>query len=316
MLNQFAAAAERLLIDQRQEWRMCTMGYATLSGVITRTFDYEGFHLSVQFNPGRMTSTSAKVDKESIASRKCFLCLENLPAEQRSLSYNEDFHILVNPFPIFPEHFTLPSKKHAPQEIASSFPTMLDFARDLSDKYTVFYNGPRCGASAPDHLHFQAGTRNFMTIEHDLDSLLSEYGTPLYSEEGMRLTAVDDGLRKMMVLQSDDKLKVTDAFRKLLAVLKHDDEEPMLNILAWYEMEMWTVVVFLRRKHRPACYFAEGEERIMLSPASVDIGGVGVIPVEEDFRRITAEKLAEILQEVFLSKEEFTSVSSQLKNQL
>ncbi len=316
MLKQYAAASERLLVDQRHEWPMCSKGYSTLTGVITRTFEYDGFHLSVQFNPGRMTSTSAKVDKDSIASRKCFLCIENLPPEQRSLSFSDDFHILVNPFPIFPEHFTLPSKKHVPQEIASSFPVMLDFARELSDRYTVFYNGPRCGASAPDHLHFQAGTRNFMTIERDLQNLISTYGVVLLSAETMKLTAVDDGMRKMMVLQSGDKEATNSTFQKLLSVLQNDTEEPMLNILAWYELDVWNVVVFLRKKHRPECYFAEGDERIMLSPASVDIGGVGVIPVEDDFKRITADTLADILQEVFVSKEELETVSSRLKNLL
>ena len=121
--------------------------------------------MKVQFNPGRYISTSAKVDEKSINDRKCFLCPANLPEEQKGILYEEEYLILGNPFPIFPEHFTIPNINHVPQQIKNNFPLMLKLTKDLSKHYVVLYNGPKCGASAPDHFHFQAGTKNFMPIE-------------------------------------------------------------------------------------------------------------------------------------------------------
>jgi len=212
----------------------------------------------------------------------------------------------VNPFPIFPEHFTIPNKEHLPQQIVGNFEMLLSLAEDLDGKYTVFYNGPKCGASAPDHFHFQAGTRNFMTVENDFDSLKAKYTVASSSVEGVLLSGIDDGIRKMIFIEGD-KIDTTSAeFYKIYDKYKaamQSDEEPLLNIIAWHDGSMFKVVVFLREKHRPRRYFAEGEERILLSPASVDIGGVGVIPVEDDFNRITQDILTELMTEVFVSRE-------------
>src|SRR5690606_5973953 len=157
----YSNAARTLLELQKQDWPQCAEGYATLKDVRVKEFQFNGFKIKVQFNAGRITSSAAKVDAKSISERKCFLCTENLPAEQKGILYGEDYLILCNPFPIFNEHFTLTHIQHAPQSIKGSFNKLLSLSKNLSKYYTVFYNGPRCGASAPDHMHFQAGNKFF-----------------------------------------------------------------------------------------------------------------------------------------------------------
>lgn len=305
-MSKYSTEAKELLERQKKDWDWCVNGYGSLATVITHEFKYDGFSLKVQYNPGRMTSTSAKVDPKSIKERKCFLCEESLPPAQERLEYKNGYRILVNPFPIFPEHFTIPNKEHLPQQISGNFEMLLTLAEDLDGDYTVFYNGPKCGASAPDHFHFQAGTRNFMTVENDFDSLKAKYTVASRSVSGVTVSGIDDGIRKMIFLEGKEPDSVSAEFYKIYENYKaamHLDEEPLLNIIAWHDGNGFKVVVFLREKHRPRRYFAEGEERILLSPASVDIGGVGVIPVEDDFNRITQEILTELMTEVFVSRE-------------
>ena len=152
---------------------MLRSGYDTLQSVRTKVYDFGGVQIKVQFNPGRLISTSAKVDAASIKERKCFLCAENLPPAQRGIPCDGEYIVLCNPFPIFPEHFTIPSLHHTPQLIRDSFAALLRLTRELGSRYTVLYNGPRCGASAPDHLHFQAGNRSYLPIDAEYDALAS-----------------------------------------------------------------------------------------------------------------------------------------------
>ena len=167
-----ASKAAGLLQQQRMVWELLRKGYDSLQSVKTKVFEFDGFQVKVQFNPGRMTSTAAKVDPNSIRERKCFLCTDNLPPAQRGIPCDGDYLVLCNPFPIFPEHFTIASLHHTPQVIRDSFAAFLQITRDLGARYTVFYNGPRCGASAPDHLHFQAGNRSFLPIDAEYAALI------------------------------------------------------------------------------------------------------------------------------------------------
>lgn len=116
----------------------------------------------VQFNPSRAVSTAAKVDAASVAARRCFLCAANRPEQQISLPW-EDLEILVNPFPIFPEHLTIAAKEHTPQSLRGRVEQMRRLSKELPG-YTVFFNGAKCGASAPDHMHFQAVPSEYMRI--------------------------------------------------------------------------------------------------------------------------------------------------------
>lgn len=321
--NNFADAAKQLLENQKQTWKHLRDGYESLKQIKTKTFQFDGFTMKLQFNPGRYISTSAKVDAKSINERKCFLCPANLPEEQKGILCENEYLILGNPFPIFPEHFTIPNINHVPQQIRNNFPLMLKLAKDLSKHYVVLYNGPKCGASAPDHFHFQAGTKNFMPIMNDFHQLKNEYGELLFENDKITVSAIDDGIRRIISLESMNSEKLTEVFDKLYEIyssVSGNNEEPMMNIISSYwesipseEEEFgWSVIVFLREKHRASHYFAEGDEKILFSAASIDLGGVCITPLEKDFERMSKELLAEIVSEVALNKNSFALVKQKI----
>ena len=170
---------------------------------------------------------------------------------------------------------------------------MLDLSKDLSKHYSVIYNGPRCGASAPDHLHFQAGNKFFMPIDDEFHQIKNEYGKVIYENDDLSFYAIDDGMRKFVSIESLDKELVVNTFNKFYKTyseLMNEKQEPMINLVSFYEEEYgWRVIIFLRAKHRPAVFFAEDESKMLVSPAAIDLGGVCVFPREEDFNRITKE---------------------------
>ncbi|MDR0540655.1 MAG: DUF4922 domain-containing protein [Dysgonamonadaceae bacterium] len=268
---------KQLFEEQLNDWELAKNNYKALEQVKVKTLDVDGHEYKVQFNPARITSSAAKVDPKSIQERKCFLCAANRPAEQTSVPFKGRYEILVNPFPIFPRHLTVPDLEHTPQLIASRFDDMLDLAQQLDD-YVVFYNGPKCGASAPDHFHFQAGNKGFLPIENERN------------------------WKNAVRIESENKQEMLDRFQQTYDALplQADDIEPMLNILTWYESGKWITYLFPRKKHRPACYSVEGDANLLISPASVDMGGVFITPLEKDFEKITSADIAGILNEVNL----------------
>jgi hypothetical protein len=312
----FSDAAKRLFEIQSVEWPMLKSGSNSLNIVKTKSFQFDGFKLKAQFNAGRITSTSAKVDPKSIGERKCFLCVENLPKEQKGILYNNNYIILCNPFPIFPTHFTLTKKEHQPQRILDTFPDMLDLSKDLSKHYTVIYNGPRCGASAPDHLHFQAGNKFFMPVDDEFHQIKNEYGKEIYENDNLSVFAIDDGLRKCISIESLDKdltIKTFNKFYITYSELMNEQQEPMMNLISFYEKDYgWRIIIFLRSKHRPDIYFAEESEKMLVSPAAIDLGGMCIFPREEDFNRISKDQLGNIFKEVFVDN----NVLESLKNEL
>jgi hypothetical protein len=302
-----AEVAAALLRQQQGSWEMLGTNFTNLARVQTRQFRFGGYQVRVQFNPGRLTSSAARVDDRSIRERKCFLCLPHLPPEQRGVPYGGRFMILCNPFPIFPEHFTIPHVDHVPQRIGGELGAFIALARDLAPRYSVFYNGPRCGASAPDHLHFQAGTRQFMPIEGQYARLRAE-GKEVRVAGSARTIAIEGGGRRCVAVEGADAGDVERAVAEYIAVLQRateDADEAMMNLIAWHEGGSWVVLIFPRAKHRPSFYFAEGDERLLISPAAVDLGGVSITPLEADFRKVTHEHLAVMYQEVLLSRTEF-----------
>lgn len=303
-----------LLTRQLASWETAHNNYAALSGVQVKELNVNGIPYKVQFNPARIVSSGAKVDARSIKERKCFLCPANLPPEQEGIPFGGHYLILVNPFPIFPRHLTIPEEAHVDQRIASRFGDMLNLARQLTD-YTIFYNGPRCGASAPDHAHFQAGNKGFMPIEQDwrrqIAGKIADYGQAT-------LWYLDDAPRATLVIESPERetaVRLFDLVYRSLDV-KPGEEEPMMNVLTLFENGKWIVFIFPRAKHRPACYTAEGEDNLLSSPASVDLGGVFITPVEKDFRKITAEDVAQILSEVCLSPTDFHRLRQRIREQI
>lgn len=296
MINQFIAS-------QLDQWEMARNNYAALSGVRVKEIDLNGIRYKVQWNPARIVSSGAKVDAKAISQRKCFLCATNRPEVQEGIAWGGHYDILVNPFPIFPRHLTIPEKEHLPQRIKERIGDMMQLAAELPD-FTLFYNGPKCGASAPDHAHFQAGNRGFMPIEEQCKSL---QGTLLDREGTATLTLLDERPRTTLLLRTKQLDEGITLFQRLYDRLPQqaDDSEPMMNVLALYdEAEGWDLCIFPRRKHRPDCYYAEGSERLLSSPASVDLGGVFILPIEEDFNKINATLLESILKEVCLPHEQ------------
>ena len=294
-----------LFQEQKLNWKLLKDNHKSLKATKVKVFAYKGFSIKVQFNPERIVSSGAKVDKETIQKRQCFLCKENRPVEQNEVRFNDDYEILCNPFPIFNQHFTISHEKHIPQEIEHSFPELLNLSKALT-QFVVFYNAPNCGASAPDHLHFQAGNSDFLPIVKELNKLKTLYGEALSEKKEVEITAIDDGLRKIIVLESDSKDSIIEAFNKIYKLSETMDEHdaPMLNILAYYT-KGWKILIFLREKHRPWQYFEEGEANILFSPASVDMGGSLIFPLEKDFNKITSEDIEDMFHQVMISKDKF-----------
>jgi hypothetical protein len=317
--NTQAGKAHALLEQQKGVWELLRNGYDTLRTVRTRAFEFDGFQIKVQFNPGRLTSTVAKVDAASIKVRKCFLCTENLPPAQRGIPCDGEYLVLCNPFPIFPEHFTISSVRHTPQLIRDSFAALLQLTRDLGSRYTVFYNGPRCGASAPDHLHFQAGNRSHLPIDAEYDLVKEKLGSRLVRSGVLRAYAFEDYLRRHVAFESPDATLLQRAFGALYEVLQDGGpagEEPMMNILGFYTNGEWRIHVFPRAKHRPAFYFKEGDEKLLISPAAVELGGICTTPREQDFERVTREHIMEMYYEVCVSADKFAGIKTRLASKL
>ena len=270
-----------LFKEQLSNWDLAKNNYKNLEQTRVKTLDVNGHLYKVQFNPARILSSAAKVDLQSISERKCFLCTENRPPEQKGIPFKGHYTILINPYPIFPQHLTIPAWEHTPQLIAAHFEDMLDLAQQLDD-FVVFYNGPKCGASAPDHFHFQAGSKGFLPIENN------------------------QKWNSAIRIESENKKEALWRFQQIYNALplQPDDEEPMVNILSWFNSAKWIICIFPRKKHRPACYSAEDDANLLISPASVDLGGVFITPREKDFERITAEDIMDILNEVILQSNE------------
>ena len=282
--------------SQLAEWEFARRNFEALRRIETKTFDLDGFLIRVQFNPARIVSSAAKVDAASVVARKCFLCSENQPPEQRGLPWGDGYRVLVNPYPIFARHYTIPAAEHVPQSIADRYGDMLALARCF-DREVVFYNGPRCGASAPDHAHFQAVGKGAMPLEAEVGRFATE---KVLEASGAAAYAIRDYLRGGFVIRSADASAAAACFGKLyeaLGVLPAD-AEPMMNVLTWYDSDGWTSCVFPRTKHRPACFYGEGATDLLVSPASVDLAGVMIVPRKDDFVKITAENIRAIFNEV------------------
>ncbi len=306
----------RLFDDQAQNWDLLRNNLQGLEETMIRSLPCNGYTINLQFNPRRIRSSGAKVDKASIEKRPCFLCESNRPGQQESVRFETDYDILCNPYPIFPRHYTIAHKEHIPQQIRDSFPRLLELSRALPE-LVVFYNGPHCGASAPDHLHFQAGNLGLMPIESNYHVLVERYGEPIPAGNNLRLVAVDDGLRRFIAAETGDQQLLENFFHRLYDALLPwypDQEEPMLNILSWYNGG-WRVLLFPRGKHRPWQFYEEGTQNLLLSPAAVDFGGTLIFPLEKDFVRVTGNEVKDVFEQVSLSAERFLHLKNLLKTQ-
>ena len=310
-MNNYSEQVEKLIEQQLVVWQTPRDNYAALQNVEVKEFKVKRSTIKVQFNPARIVSSAAKVDNKSLKERKCFLCAANRPEVQEGIAWGENYTILINPFPIFPKHLTIPCNDHTDQRILARIGDMMAIAKDLPG-YTLFYNGPKCGASAPDHMHFQAGNRGFLGFETDY---LAADKKEVISNAGATLSLLSGLANAAFLIETVEIDAATELFVTLYNALEipEGEEEPMLNILCWSEEGKWKVAVFPRRKHRPACYSAEGDANILISPASVDMGGVFITPLEKDFKKITADDLEQILDEVCLDQSGVEKILNNLK---
>jgi hypothetical protein len=315
--NNFSDAVKRLIEIQKTTWPALESGINSLKLIKTKSINFDGFSFEVQYNPGRYISSAALVDEISIKARKCFLCLENLPKEQEGIIV-KNYILLANPFPIFQEHITISNLEHLDQRIEDSFEDFIFFIEKLSNHFSVFYNGPLCGASAPDHLHFQAGRKNSMPIESEIVTLKSKYGEEISSyNTGCEVTFIDDKLRKIVLFESREKQNLLNSFYSFYRIYssKSDLIEPMMNILGLYEKEIgWRILVMLRAKHRPEAFYKEGGKRILYSPAASDYGGLCITPLETDYVKFNKELLKDIFTEVSLTDDLFYSLKGEMKS--
>ena len=315
--------ANKLYDEQLPMWKEAQERYEKLANVVTAEMETNGCKLVAQYNPARIVSTGAKVDAESIQQRPCFLCEVNRPAEQISSPLLKKYYLLLNPNPILPKHFTIPLRHHRKQQIFDYYEDMMEITSQLKEMF-VFYNGPKCGASAPDHMHFQAGSRGVVPLERDWNKLYKPNLSriwPISEEEYLEAVKMDmvadstgvfslrnylcPGIVIITRTPHANKVLFEKVYRSL--PINEDEYEPMMNIMAWSQSnaadgyERIVSVILPRTKHRPDCYFKEGKEQVMVSPGSLDMGGMIITPRKEDFDQMNAELAKSIIQECGMS---------------
>ncbi len=326
--NEMQKICQNFIKKQIKEWDLAKQNHQALKNVKTKDVDIDGIQFKVQFNPMRMVSTGAKLDKESINKRPCFLCRKNQPKDQKAIELDYRYNLCVNPFPILPGHITLPYQDHVPQRIGENFMEEIEeLIFQLPEDYAVFYNGPLCGASAPDHLHYQAVPKKQVPLinqYHDLKmgcrALQSEnnleessdYGRFSYYEQ--RIYYIDKYICPLFTFETTSPLIDFDLKWELRNFPKvKGEKEPKVNILAWREKELMILVLIPRSKHRPDCFYAEGDEQYLVSPGALDMAGILVTARPEDFERIDANQIKRIIQEVSLSFEDAEAIAAKYK---
>ena len=305
------SSISRFFNRQLEVWTDARHRFRDLKHVETRQFSDQ---LKLQWNPARIVSTGAKIDKKTLGERPCFLCDKNRPKEQMSKQIDEKFHLLVNPFPILPVHFTIPARKHQPQLIYKNYGEMHRFISLHSD-LMVFYNGPKCGASAPDHLHFQAGTNGILPLQTNWQRLSRNLTDIISLNDEEKISVVRDFIVPAFVIISKSAESDEALFRRLYKAMpqRGDETEPMMNIISWRKGEEFISVVIPREKHRPEAYFAEGDAQFVVSPGALDMSGLIITPREDDFRKLTEEKALSLLQECGVSEEKMNAIIAKLK---
>ena len=319
--------------DQLSRWPLACENYRALKNVQVREVEVGGLTVKLQFNPARIVSSAARLSKEDIAARKCFLCRENRPQEQMLVKFDgrkgKKYHILVNPYPIFPDHLVIAMNRHTDQSIWKRYVDMLDLARKY-DGFTFFYNGPKSRASAPDHHHFQAAPKGLIPLQNDIDRLWKDIRDEkegcagqeqnaggldfLISEQDASLYHYSKFTTGIFALKAETSKSAAKMFYRLLdcVELQDGDKEPQFNLFTWWQDGEFRSIVILRSRHRSHHYFSDGPDHLTMSPGCADMGGVFIVPVEDEYHKITPELLTEMVQEVSVSKDQETRIINRL----
>lgn len=294
-----------LLAEQRATWLQLGQAYEALEQTKVRDLVCNGFSVRLLHNPGRLASTAAPVGEADIRLRPCFLCEHHLPDPQKAILYRNRYHILSNPMPVTSGHLTIPHISHQPQAIAGAMDAFLQLAADLGQDWIILYNGPRCGASAPDHLHFQAVPAGKTPIEEQIGERerLTRYGP---HRNGILCQRVRNVGREAVLFTGKEPAALTETLLNHIDTLPRtrmveSQDEPMINSMARFRENTYTVLLFPRSKHRPHVYFREGDDRIVVSPAVMEMAGMIVTPFQKDFERLDSATIETIYREVTLS---------------
>lgn len=303
----YSRVIDKLISRQLRDWDEAGANYAALAGAVTRSLSLGEATITLQFNPQRRRSSAARLDQRSLARRECFLCRENQPSKQKTVLWGEHYKIQVNPYPIFRRHLTIADLQHEPQRLAGRVDDMLQLASSLQD-YVVFYNGPQCGASAPDHAHFQAVGKGGMPL---CDEVLHATTHILADGDEGSIGYVDTLGRSLFSIETTTRRAAERYTLRLLDLLPlpQGTVEPMVNVLCWWDHidRLWHMVVFPRRKHRPACY-GEGNGQLLVSPASTEMGGFWAIPCEQDYNDLTSSQVQALYDELCMGRDDLNAV--------
>lgn len=302
-----SSAVDLLIAQQVASWAALAEGVNALQRVETRALSIEGTKVILQHNPGRIISTSARVDESSILERPCFLCSANMPDEERGLAFGSGFAVFCNPFPVLENHLVVVSKKHEPQRLAGSIETLLELARTLGPEYVALYNGPKCGASAPDHVHFQAGLAANLPV-------LKEIPEEPTGDWIVSITATCAYCAGFLVVRGKVPARMVGAVEQMLQAIADisgsNEDEPLVNVIATHDVSGWRVIIFPRERHRPSAYYHQGANRIVVSPAAVDLAGLVVVPREADYIRLAPSDVASIFSEVTFGPERMEALAN------
>lgn len=299
----------KFIKDQLSVWQLASSNFRALKTAPSREVDVFGLKCRIQYNPRRVISSTADTSPAAIASRKCFLCADNRPKEQFHLGFEgrkgRNYHIQINPYPIFRGHLVIVRDEHIPQEIWHHFPDMLDFAARYKD-YLVFYNGPSSGASAPDHLHFQAIPKHNLPLEDVVDEFLDHPGEPLATVKDASLYKFDGYARGVFALKATTSKSLAKLFYRLLDCTDRGkgEEEPMFNLYAYVKNGEYRTIVVMRSAKRSHHFYSKGADHLTISPGAADIAGLFVAPFREDYDKADTTLLEELLSEVCISEDE------------
>lgn len=329
--RRWPARVSALVEHQRATWPLMAEGSAALAEIETKRVPVAESEVMIQHNPRRIRSTAAAVDKTSVEKRPCFLCAENLPPEEKGLAYTDEIGLFCNPYPILNKHLTIVHRQHIEQTIRGHFELLLGLAADLAPDCFALYNGPRCGASAPDHLHFQACSREVLPIAEELMAEMA--ADPAHCEvceaqprDQFELFTMAGCGRSVIVFRGSNPDEIAHWFYRVIDELPRPDGrtapdtghhaeplieppiEPMMNIICTYERGVFTTFLFPRTKHRPASFFAEGDARLIVSPGALDMAGIVVTPRREDFARLDGARVEAIFAEVSPGEDEVNEI--------
>ena len=303
---------DRFVCAQLSQWPLAKDNFDAVKSVKIKEMEVNGLKIKAQFNPSRIISSVAKTDKASLEKRACFLCPEHRFPEQFCIPFEGRYDILLNPYPIFPDHLVIAASSHTEQSIWGRYEDILAMAETFPG-YTFFYNGPKCGASAPDHHHFQACGNSLMPLEADVDvSVNDDY---LLSQDDAQIYHYKKFARGIFVIKSRSKESSVKLFYRLMkaAPLQEGDTEPRFNLIVSFKDGELRAIVIFRKCHRSHHFYSEGEDHLTMSPGCADMGGVFIVPKEDEFEKINSRLLSDMLDEITITKDEEDAIATKLK---